>query len=62
MDGGRFHNIRCIFDAIDLMATKNPDFERSQEVIEKRDLVLHLNAELQLIEKFLKVNGIKDGG
>ena len=43
MDGGRFHKISCIFDAIDLMATTNADFERSRAVIEKGDLVLHLN-------------------
>ena len=43
MDGGRFHNISCIFDAIDLMETKNKDFVRSRAVNEKHDLVLHLN-------------------
>ena len=40
MNGGRFHKISCIFDAIDLMETKNADFEISLAGIEKRDLLL----------------------
>ena len=43
MDGRRFQKISYIFEAIDIMATKNADFERSRAVIEKRDIVLHLN-------------------
>ena len=65
MDGGRFHKISCIFDAIDLMATKNADFERSRAVIEKRNLVLPLIVIWRGVRadpKLLMVNGIKDGG
>ena len=36
--------ISCIFDDIDRMATNNADFEISREVLEKIDVVLHLNA------------------
>ena len=43
VDGGRSHKISCIFGDIDRMATKNADFERSQAVLEKNDLVLPLN-------------------
>ena len=43
MDGWRSHKIRCIFGAIDCIATKNADFEISRAVLEKRDVVLHLN-------------------
>ena len=35
MDGGRYHNIRFIFGAIDCMATNNEDFERLRATIEK---------------------------
>ena len=40
---GRSHKIKFIFGDIDRMATKNPDLERSQAVIEKQDIVVHLN-------------------
>ena len=43
MDVGRSHNISCIFRDIDCMATKNADFERLQAVLEKLDVVLHIN-------------------
>ena len=65
MDGGRFHKIICIFDAIDIRGTKNEDFERSRAVIEKRDLVLPLIViccEVRADPKLLMVNGMKDGG
>ena len=43
VDGGRCHKISCIFGDIDHMATTNADFERSQAVLEKQDVVLPLN-------------------
>ena len=43
VDNGRSHRISCIFGDIDRMATTNADFERSQAVLEKQDLVLPLN-------------------
>ena len=43
VDEGRYHKISCIFSDVDCMATKNTDSERSQAVIEKPDLVFHLN-------------------
>ena len=43
VDGGRSHKINCIFGDIDRMATTNVDFERSRAVLEKHDILLHLN-------------------
>ena len=40
---GRSHKIKFIFKDIDRMAIKNSDLERSRAVIEKQNLVLHLN-------------------
>ena len=65
MDWGCFHNIVCVFDAIDLMETWNADFERSRAVIEKRNIVLPLIViwrGVRADQELLMVNGIKDGG
>ena len=65
MDGGCFQHNSCIFDAIDLMATKNVDFERSRAFIEKWDLIIPLidvGRGFRAFRKLLMVNGIKDGG
>ena len=43
MAGGRSHKISCILGAIDRMATESADFERLRVVLERCDVVLHLN-------------------
>ena len=43
MAGGRSHIISCVFGDIVPMATKNVDVKRSRAVLEKHDVVLHLN-------------------
>ena len=43
MSGGWYHNIICIFSNIDRMATESADFERLRVVLERCDVVLHLN-------------------
>ena len=43
IDRAVFYKINYIFGDIDFMATKNADLERSRAVIEKQDIVLHLN-------------------
>ena len=50
----RFHKINFILGDIDCMATKKPDLERSWAVIEKQDLVLHLNVVWHRVRDDLK--------
>ena len=63
--GWRSHKISCIFGAIDCIATKNADFDRSRAVLEQRDLVLHLNVVrrgFKADRKLLMVNKGKEDG
>ena len=65
MVGWCSHKISCIFGAIDRMAAKNADFERSRAVLKKCDIVLHqhvVQRGVRADRKLLMANGDKEDG